>query len=612
MIRFTYPLGLIGLIGIPLVIIIYLLKNKYQEKVISSTYIWELSEKFLKKKNPINRINGLLSLILQICAILFISIGIAHPILTIKDNAKNYLFVIDSSGSMNIESNDVTRFDRAKNKINEITTSSKNGSLYSLIYASDNSTLILDKTDNKDNVINALNTLSPTNKSFSLDNALNLLQNLYLNDSTYTIYVLTDKDYVDAKNLNIINVSAPNEYNTLINNVDVTYDTNNYLQVNGKVISYGQDKDVNLNLYVDDVDVSFQVVKTYDSSEVNFTFNTTLEDYKKVEVKVTDKDSLSLDSNYILYSNENSSDYSTLIVSDNPTFLRSILKTLGNHKIKVVSTSEYTLQTSYSLYIFDNYSPETLPSDGAVWLFGCSNNIANANFVRQKMVSLSNGGKLNLTNLNNSTYKSLSKNVDGKDIYVSKYQKYSLYGSFTTIFEYDGDPMIFVGSNNFNNKEVVFSFDLHDSNLPLLLDFVALFRNLVSYSIPTMIEENVLALGNTLTINVLPLTENIRVNYPSGYSKFLEIKGSQLELLVDEVGTYNIEATINGNIKSFNIFVTFPFEESKINDLGGTIEIVGEKGKGNFDENFDGLIIAIIIVFAFLAIDWGVYIYEQH
>ena len=55
---FQYPLGLLGLIGVPVLIIIYLLKNKYTEQIIASTYLWELSEKFLKRKKQFLNENG--------------------------------------------------------------------------------------------------------------------------------------------------------------------------------------------------------------------------------------------------------------------------------------------------------------------------------------------------------------------------------------------------------------------------------------------------------------------------------------------------------------------------------------------------------------------------
>jgi len=63
---FLFPLGLLGLIGIPIVIIIYILQSKYNEQTVTSTYIWHLSEKFLKKKNPFSGLTGLISLLLQI------------------------------------------------------------------------------------------------------------------------------------------------------------------------------------------------------------------------------------------------------------------------------------------------------------------------------------------------------------------------------------------------------------------------------------------------------------------------------------------------------------------------------------------------------------------
>ena len=47
------PLGLLGLIGIPILIIIYIIKPKYHEKKISSTFIWRLSLKYRKRKIPL-------------------------------------------------------------------------------------------------------------------------------------------------------------------------------------------------------------------------------------------------------------------------------------------------------------------------------------------------------------------------------------------------------------------------------------------------------------------------------------------------------------------------------------------------------------------------------
>ena len=50
---FLQPLGFLALLAIPVLVVIYIIKSKYTEQVIPSTYLWELSERFLKRKNPL-------------------------------------------------------------------------------------------------------------------------------------------------------------------------------------------------------------------------------------------------------------------------------------------------------------------------------------------------------------------------------------------------------------------------------------------------------------------------------------------------------------------------------------------------------------------------------
>ena len=76
---FLFPLGLLGLIGIPIIILIYILQSKYTEQTVNSTYIWTLSDKFLKRRNPLSGMAGIISLILQLLMVLVISLAIASP-----------------------------------------------------------------------------------------------------------------------------------------------------------------------------------------------------------------------------------------------------------------------------------------------------------------------------------------------------------------------------------------------------------------------------------------------------------------------------------------------------------------------------------------------------
>jgi hypothetical protein len=58
------PLGLLGLISIIALILIYILKPNYQQKIISSTYVWRLSLKYRKKRIPVSRLTNILIFIL--------------------------------------------------------------------------------------------------------------------------------------------------------------------------------------------------------------------------------------------------------------------------------------------------------------------------------------------------------------------------------------------------------------------------------------------------------------------------------------------------------------------------------------------------------------------
>ena len=49
------PLGFLGFIGLLILLLIYILKPNYQNKQISTTYVWKLSLKYRKKKIPISK-----------------------------------------------------------------------------------------------------------------------------------------------------------------------------------------------------------------------------------------------------------------------------------------------------------------------------------------------------------------------------------------------------------------------------------------------------------------------------------------------------------------------------------------------------------------------------
>jgi hypothetical protein len=608
--RFIYPLGLLGLLGIPVLIIIYIIKNKYTEQIVPSTYLWNLSEKFLKKKKPISLISGIISLILQILAVIIVSVLIAKPVITLPNTAKDYCFIIDGTGSMNFETNDTTRMEIGKIKIEELIESSKNGSSYTLIYVGATSRVVYENLSNKDKAIEMLSKLQPSGVTVGLTGIINHVQNYYNENKSLETYFVTDKDYTSS-NINIINVSN-NEQNYAIYDT-FTFVEGTNMKVSSSIISYADDAILNVDVYVNSELLTTKEVECKKGIVQEFSTYVNVTDYETLEVKISNDDALDLDNNEVLYNIEKTHSYSTLIVSDRPFYLTSVIENVGNTDILVVSRDEYTSSMSgFSLYVFDSYTPNVLPTDGTVWLFGVSSSIDQSGFSVQDVIEDETGIAATYPKNSTSIYRTLTSGLLKNQIYVTKYYKYGLYKNFTVLLTHEGNPLIFTGLTDSGNREVVFAFDLHDSNVPLLLDYLTLSKNLLNYSFPVILEESSYICGDTVELNVLSNCDSIRIETPSNDVSYLDISSEVTSYQTSEVGTHTIKVMIGDQERVFNIFVGLPLTEQYSSEEVTTLELQGVKENNYRDGIYDELIVLFVILAVIYMADWMVYCYEQY
>ena len=138
---FVNPLGLLCLIGIPIIVVIYILRNRFNEQTVTSTYLWTLSEKFFKRRNPFSGLTGIISLVLQLLTVVAITLAVARPVFVLPESAGEYCIMIDGSGSMDMRSEGSTRFERAKREAAKLIRSAKDGSSFTLVLVADEVTL---------------------------------------------------------------------------------------------------------------------------------------------------------------------------------------------------------------------------------------------------------------------------------------------------------------------------------------------------------------------------------------------------------------------------------------------------------------------------------------
>ncbi len=614
---FLYPLGLLGLIGIPILILVYIIKNKYTEQTVSSTYIWNYSEKFLKKKKKLPKIAGLISLIVQLLAVTLISLSIAHPVFVFPNAAKEYCFIIDASGSMYIENEGLTRFEAGKDEIAKLIDESANGSLYTLVRAGDTVTsVIFEREDDKEDALLKLEQITCDFGTARLSDSLKLAQSYFYENRALATYLITDKSYEKHKNVEVLNLSL-GEDNCAVVSATKSSEAGT-LSVLATVISHTESRDATVELFVDGSDepAATKTVSLVAGVEETVLFELPITGYVSLAVRLAEEDALSLDNEVVIYNTSGGSAGSAVIVSDTPFFFRAALESAGvrAESVKVISPEDYDVypERGFDLYIFDSYTPTEMPIDGAVWLVNQEENIPMSGFSVQGEVVPTEAIALELSESSDSATARLTLDMLGGDAKVLKYVKYGIYGDFTTVYSYKKQPLVFAGENDYGNREVVFAFSLHNSNLPLLSDFVALVRNLVVYSFPGTLERSVYECGERPEINVPASYTGISITAPSGAIEYPASAAAAGEYVLAEPGIYTISIEIGDTVREYHVFAELPDAESEVTKNESSFSLQGDAQEGGRDGIYDDLIILMIVMAVILSVDWMVYCYDKY
>ena len=610
---FIYPLGLLGLIGVPILILIYILRSKYNEQTVPSTYLWLLSEKFFKRRNPLSGITGIISLILQILTVIIVSLAIARPIFVVPNSASEYCFVIDASGSMNTKDGSKTYFERAKDEIKDMINDARLGSSYTLICASGNTDVTYERLTDKRLAINLLKKLECSDGTVDVSPALSAAQKYFDENNSTRVYFVTDKTYDSHENVEIVNVSSQNVTNYAISGVSGKL-TDGVLSVKGDVISYTSDAELTVELFVNGskkaADSTTVSVKA--GEKVAVELSSAVTGYDSFSLSIKNKDNLMADNSAVVYNLKSEDSYSILIVSDTPFLLQAAFDVLTDSVIDVVGTKEYKGQSGYGLYVFHSYTPESLP-DAAVWLINSSKSVDNSGFGVRGIMELDDPSEIAKSNSTSTKARKLLSGVEGRDIFISEYVKYSaMYTQFTTLFSYDSNPLIFAGVNALGNREVVFGFDIHKSDLPLSSDFSPLVANLLEYSCPDIVERTDYSCGEKANINITANIDSVKAVSPDGEESIIDTSTDVGVLPLNKVGTYTIKVSSSGGERIYRIYSGAPEEESLPMQDGGSFSVSGVQGNEKTDGEYDPLVLMFVLLAVIFSADWMVYCYEKY
>ncbi len=190
---FLSPLALLGLVFVPAVLAMYLLKLRRDERVVPSTLLWQRLLTDVEANAPWQRLRRSLLLFLQLLLVVLLSILAARPFLERPAGlAGDVVVVIDTSASMGATDIPPDRLAEAKVKVLERLHDLPANGTVSVIAAGRTARVVVNGTSDIGRVRAAIDGITVSPATGDLGDALNLANALAARAGDAEILVATD------------------------------------------------------------------------------------------------------------------------------------------------------------------------------------------------------------------------------------------------------------------------------------------------------------------------------------------------------------------------------------------------------------------------------------
>ena len=237
--------------------------------------------------------------------------------------------------------------------------------------------------------------------------------------------------------------------------------------------------------------------------------------------------------------------FRVLLVTPGNVFLEQALRLRTDLQIDVVAPAAYKPSAAYAMTVFDRFTPPQLPDEPSIIIDPPAGSpVAGGTAIGIGRVRAADAADPLLTN------------VDLQDVHIARSQdlRQSTFGRpLITSLQ---TPLVLVRDEPY--RQVLFGFDLHESDLPLRIAFPLLMENLSEWMLPPSVPSRSFHPDEAVTIVPETGATALTVGRPDGTRRSLAPASIATFADTDPLGLYTVEQTVAGNVDrswfSVNLF----------------------------------------------------------
>jgi hypothetical protein len=476
------PAALAFGIIIPIILLLYFMRPKRQDRVVGSTLLWRQALQDLQASRPWQRLRITPLLLLQLLAAIFIVLILARPAIFLRSPISgDTIIILQASASMQATDVAPSRFEAAKGQIANLVDGLGPNDHLSIITMAHTPQVLIASSQDKGQISAALQRARVTNQDADLEQALSLATSLAAGRTNLQVLVVGD-GHVLAPDQTLV-LPFPISYLSIGTDApNVALQALAARSLQGKLVALAQvanyshqQRSIPVALYTDGRLFSVQTISLAAGGQGALQWGPLPPTTRFLHAQIISQDAMTVD--HEAWAIVGGSIHGqVLLVTKGNSFLQAALSLLTNIDLYKTTPDKYVANAgNFDLTIFDGYVPPTLPSGGLFFVNPPAGSYIFGKSGPEIQVSHISAGN-NSANLLNDVDLSSIRVLRSSHLFTPALWAQSVITTPET-------PLLIAGENN-SRRIAALSFDLHDSDLPLQPSFPILIYNVANWFLP--------------------------------------------------------------------------------------------------------------------------------